>query len=55
MVTTLTADRLAELQDDDEEFALVDTRPEDSYEAWHVPGALHFPFGPEEELDGRLE
>ncbi|WP_306053669.1 MBL fold metallo-hydrolase [Natronococcus wangiae] len=55
MVTTLSADRLAELQDDDEEFALVDTRPEDSYESWHVSGALHFPFGPEEELDGRLE
>ncbi|ELY61345.1 rhodanese [Natronococcus amylolyticus DSM 10524] len=55
MVTTLTADRLAELQDGDEEFALVDTRPEDSYESWHVSGALHFPFGPEEELDGRLE
>ncbi|MFC4439392.1 MULTISPECIES: MBL fold metallo-hydrolase [Natrialbaceae] len=55
MVTTLSADRLAELQDDDEEFALVDTRPEDSYESWHVSGALHFPFGPDEELDGRLE
>ncbi|MFU8868778.1 MBL fold metallo-hydrolase [Natronococcus sp.] len=55
MVTTLSADRLAELQDGDEEFALVDTRPEDSYEAWHVPGAIHFPFDPEEELDGRLE
>ncbi|NKE35454.1 MBL fold metallo-hydrolase [Natronococcus sp. JC468] len=55
MVTTLTADRLAELQDGDEEFALVDTRPEDSYDSWHVPGALHFPFGPDEELDGRLE
>ncbi|WP_394739075.1 MBL fold metallo-hydrolase [Natronococcus roseus] len=55
MVTTLTADRLAELQDGDEEFALVDTRPEDSYESWHVSGALHFPFGPEEDLDGRLE
>ncbi|ELY65637.1 MBL fold metallo-hydrolase [Natronococcus jeotgali] len=55
MVTTLTADRLAELQDGDEEFALVDTRPEDSYDSWHVPGALHFPFGPDEEVDGRLE
>ncbi|WP_394353298.1 MBL fold metallo-hydrolase [Haloterrigena gelatinilytica] len=32
-----------------------DTRPEDSYEAWRVPGAVHFPFGPEEELDDRLE
>ena len=57
MVTTLSADRLAELQDEGADFALVDTRPEDSYESWHVSGAVHFPFGPEEELDadGRLE
>ncbi|AXR76607.1 MBL fold metallo-hydrolase [Natrarchaeobaculum sulfurireducens] len=55
MVTTLTADRLAELVDGDEPFALVDTRPADSFESWHIPGAIHFPFGPEEELDGRLE
>ncbi len=55
MVTTLSADRLAELVDGDDEFALVDTRPEDSYESWHVPGAVHFSFGPEEELDDRLE
>ncbi|WP_255193200.1 MBL fold metallo-hydrolase [Natronobeatus ordinarius] len=57
MVTTLTADRLAEAQDGGEEFVLVDTRPEESYEAWHVKDARHFPFGPEEELeeDGQLE
>ncbi|RQG92799.1 MBL fold metallo-hydrolase [Natrarchaeobius halalkaliphilus] len=55
MVTTLSPDRLAELQDEETEFALVDTRPEDSFEAWHVSGAIHFPFGPEENLDGRLE
>ncbi|WP_394353289.1 rhodanese-like domain-containing protein [Haloterrigena gelatinilytica] len=55
MVTTLSADRLAELVDEDGSFTLVDTRPEDSYEAWRVPGAVHFPFGPEEELDDRLE
>ncbi len=55
MVTTLSPDRLAELLDGDAEFTLVDTRPEDSYESWHVTGAVHFPFGPEEELDGRLD
>ncbi|AFZ72382.1 MBL fold metallo-hydrolase [Natronobacterium gregoryi] len=57
MVTTITAGRLAELIDEDADFALVDTRPEDSYESWHVPGAKHFPFGPEEDLeaDGQLE
>ncbi len=55
MVDTITADRLAELQDADEAFALVDTRPEESYEAWHVQGALNYPFGSEEELDGDVE
>lgn len=55
MVTTISPERLAELQDEDAEYVLVDTRPADSYESWHIAGAVHFPFGPEEELDGRLE
>ncbi|SFS44088.1 MBL fold metallo-hydrolase [Halostagnicola kamekurae] len=55
MVTTLSADRLAELQDADEEYALLDTRPEESFESWHVTGAINFPFDPEEDLEGRLE
>ncbi|WP_254761454.1 MBL fold metallo-hydrolase [Natrinema marinum] len=55
MVTTISPSRLAELQDEDADYVLVDTRSEDSYEAWHIAGAVHFPFGPEEELDGRLE
>ncbi|WP_222917974.1 rhodanese-like domain-containing protein [Natrinema sp. SYSU A 869] len=55
MVTTLSADRLAELQDEDAEFVILDTRPADSYDAWHIPEAVNFPFDPEAELDGRLE
>ena len=57
MVTTLSPDRLAELQDADEEFVLVDTRSKESYESWHVKGAVHVPFGPEEDLesDGQLD
>ncbi len=55
MVQTLTADRLAQRQDEAADFLLVDTRPPDNYEAWHIPGARNFPFGPEEELNGRLE
>ena len=55
MVTTISPDRLAELQDEDADYVLVDTRPADSYESWHVPGAVHFPFGSEEALDGQLE
>ncbi|QLG48842.1 MBL fold metallo-hydrolase [Natrinema halophilum] len=55
MVTTISPERLAEMQDEGAEYVLVDTRPADSYESWHIAGAIHFPFGPEEELDGRLE
>ncbi|MFC6718614.1 rhodanese-like domain-containing protein [Natrialbaceae archaeon GCM10025810] len=58
MVTTLSPDRFADLVDgDDESVVVVDTRDEDSYESWRVPGAHHFPFGPEENFDedGRLE
>jgi len=54
MLETLTARELAALYDADAEFALVDTRPAGSYDAWHAPGAIHFPFGPTETLDGRL-
>ena len=54
MVNTISPERLAELQDEDGEYVLVDTRPEDNYESWHVSGAVNFPFGPEEELDGKL-
>ncbi|MEY7850033.1 rhodanese-like domain-containing protein [Natrarchaeobius sp. A-rgal3] len=55
MVTTLSADRLADLQDENAEFTLVDTRPADSFESWHISGAVHFPFEPDEDIDGRLE
>jgi len=56
MVKNITADRLAEKLDADEQFVLIDTRPEDSYEAWHAPGAENVPYDPddgmsEEELD----
>ncbi|WP_226480104.1 MBL fold metallo-hydrolase [Natrinema amylolyticum] len=55
MVTTFSADRLAELRDEDADFVLLDTRPADSYDAWHIPEAVNFPFDPDAELDGRLE
>ncbi|WP_254864097.1 MBL fold metallo-hydrolase [Halovivax gelatinilyticus] len=55
MVTTISPDRLKELLDGDEDFTLIDTRPEESYEAWHVRGAVNYPFDPEEDLDGRVD
>ena len=55
MIETISATYLAERIDSGDDFVLVDTRPEDSYEAWHAPGAQSFPFGPTEQLDGRRE
>ncbi|USZ69256.1 rhodanese-like domain-containing protein [Halorussus salilacus] len=56
MPAKVTPERLADMLDTGEEFVLLDTRPEESYEAWHVPGAEHFPFDAEESLsDGRTD
>ncbi|SFR50477.1 MBL fold metallo-hydrolase [Halogeometricum limi] len=50
MVDTITAERLAEKTDADEQFALIDTRPEESFEAWHVRDAMNVPYDPAEGL-----
>jgi rhodanese-related sulfurtransferase len=50
MVEAITPEELADKQDADEEFALLDTRPESSFESWHIHGATNFPFGPDESL-----
>ncbi|MFC6941041.1 rhodanese-like domain-containing protein [Salinirubellus sp. GCM10025818] len=50
MVNKTTADELATMLEEDERFTLVDTRPEESYEAWHVPGAENVPYDPQEGL-----
>ncbi|WP_458207904.1 MBL fold metallo-hydrolase [Haladaptatus sp. NG-SE-30] len=51
MVKNITAEQLADKIDADEEFTLIDTRPEDSYEAWHVRDAENVPYDPEEGLN----
>ena len=56
MIDQISATDLAALIDSGESFTLVDTRPEDSYEGWHLHGAENVPFGPEDELeDDQLE
>ncbi len=50
MVTEIAPEELADKQDAGTEFTLLDTRPEDSFEAWHIEGAKNVPFGPEESL-----
>ncbi|MBX0296740.1 MBL fold metallo-hydrolase [Haloarcula nitratireducens] len=52
MYKKITARELADKQDsDDDSYTVIDTRPEDSYEAWRVPGAKNIPFGPAETID----
>ena len=51
MVEKLTAERLADRIDADEQFTLVDTRPADSFEAWHVQDAANVPYDPTEGVD----
>ena len=50
MVKTITAEQLADKIDADEQFTLIDTRPEDSFEAWHVRDAENVPYDPDEGL-----
>ncbi|WP_332899551.1 MBL fold metallo-hydrolase [Haladaptatus sp. CMSO5] len=46
MVSRITADDLRRLIDDESSFALIDTRLPDNFEAWHIEGALNFPYKP---------
>ncbi|WP_254546732.1 MBL fold metallo-hydrolase [Halomarina pelagica] len=63
MVKNVTAAELAEKVDADERFTLIDTRPADSFEAWHVRGAENVPYDPREgaseerlnEVDARVD
>lgn len=56
MPEKITPERLADMLDAGEEFALLDTRGDESYESWHVRGAKQFEFGPDESLtDGRKD
>ncbi|GAA0240564.1 rhodanese-like domain-containing protein [Haladaptatus pallidirubidus] len=51
MFEKITARELAERQDSGtSDYTLIDTRPEDSYEAWRIEGAENVPFGPGETL-----
>lgn len=52
MFEKITARELADRQDSGaDEYVLIDTRPEDSYDAWHVNDAKNVPFGPAETLN----
>jgi len=51
MVKTITADQFADKIDGDEQFALIDTRAEESYKAWHVREAGNVPYDPDKGLN----
>lgn len=55
MIRQITADELADRLETEDSFTLVDTRPEDSYESWHIPGAANFPFPPGGDLSDEQE
>ncbi len=48
MVDQVTAEEFADRLDADESFTIVDTRGEESFEAWHLPGAANVPYDPRE-------
>lgn len=51
MVETITATHLRDWVDDGRSFSLLDTRPEESYEAWHIKGAIQYTYKPKHEFD----
>lgn len=51
----MTADELVDALDSGESFALIDTRPADSFEGWHVRGGENVPYDPLEGLDDQLD
>ncbi|WP_255149623.1 MBL fold metallo-hydrolase [Halorarius halobius] len=51
MARSISAERLRDVLDSDEEFALVDTRDAESFEAWHIHGALQYEYKPFQTFD----
>ena len=51
MVDQITVEELADWLDAGESFALVDTRPAESFEGWHLHGAENVPYHPHDGID----
>lgn len=51
MFDQVTAREFEDALADGDAMVVIDTRPEESYEAWHVPGAVNVPIGVAESLD----
>jgi glyoxylase-like metal-dependent hydrolase (beta-lactamase superfamily II) len=50
MVDQITADEFADRIDAGEDLTIIDTRPKESFESWHVDGAENVPYDPREGL-----
>ncbi|MFC6872708.1 MBL fold metallo-hydrolase [Halobellus marinus] len=50
LLDQLTVEELAAAIDADEDLTVIDTRPPESFDAWHVPGAVNIPYHPIEGL-----
>ena len=50
MPAKVTPERLADMLDAGEDFVLLDTRGNESYDSWHVRGAKQFEFGADDSL-----
>ncbi len=50
MVEKIEPEEFRDKIDADEEFYLIDTRPEENYSEWHINGAVNFPHGEGAEL-----
>lgn len=51
MVTSITALRLRDWIDQDRSFSLLDTRAKDSFESWHIKGAIQYSYNPDDDFD----
>ena len=51
MIEQISVERLANWIDAGEQFSLIDTRPADSFDAWHVQDAENIPYDPTEGMD----
>jgi len=55
LLDQLTVAELAAAIDAGEDLTVVDTRPPESFEAWHVPGAINVPYHPVEGLGDGID
>jgi len=51
MIGQISVERLADWIDAGKQFSLIDTRPADSFDAWHIENANNIPYDPREGVD----